>query len=37
MVMGNVQTSGNLDIDRRRGGGGHQRIDIHVLEEFRKI
>jgi hypothetical protein len=36
MVIGNVQTSGNLDLDRRKG-GEHQRIDIHVVEEFRKI
>jgi hypothetical protein len=36
MVIGIVQTSSNLDLDRKRG-GGHKIIDIHVVEEFRKI
>jgi hypothetical protein len=36
MVIGNDQASGYLDLDRRRR-GRTPKIDIHVVEEFRKI
>jgi hypothetical protein len=37
MVVGKVQASGYLNLERRKDGAGHQRIDIHVVEEYRKM
>jgi hypothetical protein len=37
MVVGIDQASGYLVLDEGRMGAGHQRIDIHVEEEYRNI
>jgi hypothetical protein len=37
MAVGIDQASGFQSLERRKDGAGHQRIDIHVVEEYRKI
>jgi hypothetical protein len=37
MVVGIYQASGYLVLDEGRMGAGRQRIDIHVVEEYRNI
>jgi hypothetical protein len=37
MVVGIDQARGYLVLDEGRMGAGHQRIDIHVVEEYSNI